>query len=156
MIPPIIRLTSDTLRLQHASRSPVARRQAHALSTKAVQIRRARGFESRFESARRAKRATIPNVAKMPHTGKTSEPQAGSRTGLPTFDSSCKGICRDGSRNCRHELGAVPPSLVPPASTRIRKVRVTPRTAWLYATATKAPFMTVHFYAHMANATCQV
>ena len=38
-IPPIIPLTSDTPRLrQHVSRSPVARRHANALSTKAAQI----------------------------------------------------------------------------------------------------------------------
>ena len=42
MIPPIIRITSNTPRLrQHVSRSPVARRLANALSTKGVQIRRA-------------------------------------------------------------------------------------------------------------------
>ena len=41
-IPPIIPLTSDTPRLhQHVSRSPVARRHANALSTKAAQIRMA-------------------------------------------------------------------------------------------------------------------
>ena len=39
-IPPIIPLTSNTPHLhQHASRSPVARRHANALSTKAAQIR---------------------------------------------------------------------------------------------------------------------
>ena len=41
-IPPIIPLTSDAPRLhQHVSRSPVARRHANALSTKAAQIRMA-------------------------------------------------------------------------------------------------------------------
>ena len=41
-IPPVIRLTSDTPRLhQHVSRSPVARRHADALPTKAAQIRMA-------------------------------------------------------------------------------------------------------------------
>ena len=41
-IPPIISLTSDTPRFhQHVSRSPVARRRANALPTKAAQIRMA-------------------------------------------------------------------------------------------------------------------
>ena len=88
--------------------------------------------------------------------GKQREPQAGSRTCLPTFDSSCKGIRRDDCRNRRYEFGAVPPSLVPPASTRIHPTESQGHASDSMATATKAPFMTVHFYSHVANATCQV
>ena len=59
-IPPIIPLTSDTPRLhQHVSRSPVARRRANALTTKAAQIRMAlrhqgRNFATRSDHALQA------------------------------------------------------------------------------------------------------
>ena len=68
LIPPIIPLTSDAPRLhQHVSRSPVARRQANTLPTKAAQIRMAlrhheRSFATRSTTHKKQTYHTIPQI----------------------------------------------------------------------------------------------
>ena len=126
-IPPIIPLTSDTLRLhQHVSCSPVAQRHANALSTKAAQIRMAlrhheRNFATRSAHTLQAIPPIIPLTSNTPRLRMAATARNFATRSAHTLEAI---LSRDTANHPAHQRQAAftPACFALPTSTAPRKL----------------------------------
>ena len=143
MIPQITPLTSDTPRLhQHVSRSPVARRHANALSTKAAQIPMALQHHKR----RVATRSAHTLQANMPHD--TTNHPAHQRHAA--FTPACFALPSAVPRKCTfHQVRANPNGTA--TSRTSRRHAVCPHTRSKHISPTKAAQIPMALQHHERN-----